>query len=257
MKVLVTGAGGFLGRGLVVPFDEGGDELRLMDVVPFESPGHEVLVGDVADLVTVRQAVEGVDAIVIAHMASRQAGAYRTPEAPFDANVKGTANLFFAAAEQGIERVVLVSSTGVVHQHKQERFLSRDLPFAAGGIYRLTKICQEVIAEQYHGERGIRVAVLRVGYVVDSDLGQDKYGRPLGERNYQLTDRRDIGGVARAALALADLQWEVLYVMSTDEALAYADIAYTRERLGWLPRYRFKHLPPSRAMKERFGADHA
>ena len=63
--------------------------------------------------------------------------------------------------------------------------------------------------------------------------------------------------MARAALELADLQWEVFYVMSTDEALAHADIAYTRERLGWLPRYRFKHLPPSAVMKERFGADHA
>lgn len=244
MKVLVTGAGGFLGRGLVVPFVEAGHELRLMDVAPFESDAGEVLVGDVGDLETVRRAVTGMDAIVIAHMASRQARSYDTPVAPFDANVKGTANLLFAAVEAGIERIALVSSTGVVQQHKQTRFLSRDLPFAAGGMYRLTKVCQEVIAEQYHREHGVRVAVLRVGYIVDGDRRQDKYGKPFKDRNYQLTDRRDIGGVALAALELEDLQWEIFYVMSTDESMAFVDTRYTRERLGWRPRHPFKELPP-------------
>ena len=256
MKVLVTGAGGFLGRGLVVPF-VGRHALRLMDVAPFDSEAGEVIVGDVADLDTVREAVRGTDAIVIAHMASRQARAYETPTVPFDANVKGTANLFFAAAEQGIRRVVLVSSTGVVQDRKAEGFLSRDLPYSAGGLYRVTKICQEIIADQSHREHGIAVAVLRVGYIVDADLAQDKYGKPVTERNWQLSDRRDIGGVALAALECDDLGWEVFYVMSTDESMTHADTAYTRERLGWRPEHRFKHLPPSQTMRERFGEDYA
>ena len=89
MKVLVTGACGFLGRGLIEPF-AGRHELRLMDVVDWQTP-HEKVVGDVADLETCRRAVQGCQAVVIAHMASRQAGAYETPVLPFDANVKGTA----------------------------------------------------------------------------------------------------------------------------------------------------------------------
>ena len=256
MKVLITGAGGFLGRGMIVPF-VGRHELRLMDVTPFEDPAHEVLIGSVADLATVRKAVDGVDAIVIAHMASRQVHSYDTPEVPFDANVKGTANLFFAAVEKGIQRVVLISSAGVVATAEREgRFLCRDLPLASRGIYGATKVCQEVIAEQYHREQGLRVAVLRLGYIVDADLGTDKYGRPITERNWQMNDRRDIGGIALAALECENLQWEVFYTMCTDESMIHADTLYTRKRLGWMPKYRFKHLPPSRLMREVFGEDY-
>ncbi|MBN2581499.1 MAG: NAD(P)-dependent oxidoreductase, partial [Planctomycetes bacterium] len=176
MKVLVTGAGGFLGRGLIVPF-ESKHTLRLMDVVDWPTP-HEKIVGDVADLETCRRAVQGMDAIVIAHMASRQAGAYEAPTVAFDVNVKGTANLFFAAAEQGIRRVVLISTGGVVGAYKGS-FLSRDLPLKAVSLYGLTKALQEIVAEQYHREFGFQVAVLRLGYILsadDHDNVVDKYG---------------------------------------------------------------------------------
>lgn len=243
MKVLITGAGGFLGHGIVTAF-EGHHELRLIDVAPFERPGHEVIVGSVADLETVRRAVKGMDALVIAHMASRQARAYDTPTVPFDANVKGTVHLLFAAAEEGIRRVVLISSTGVVQERGETGgFLTRDLPYKLGGTYRLTKVIQEIIARQYHEEHGMAVAVLRVGCIMNADVSEDKYGRKFFERSAALTDRRDIGEVARLSLELADLAWEIFYVMSTDEALEVADIAYTRERLGWMPKHKFTHLP--------------
>ena len=48
MKILMTGAAGFLGRGMVEALAPK-HTLRLMDVVPVESP-HECVVGDVCDL---------------------------------------------------------------------------------------------------------------------------------------------------------------------------------------------------------------
>ena len=242
MKVLVTGAGGCLGRGLVVPFAEHGYDLRLMDVVPFESP-HETLVGSVADLETVRKALDGCEAIVIAHMASRQAGSYDTPEVPFDANVKGTANLFFAAVEQGIQRVVLISSTGVQHAYDKKGFLDRHMPMGGKGIYCLTKVCQEIIAEQYHREHGIKGAALRIGCVIDGDTVSDKYGRKFKDRGMSLTDRRDIGEVARLSLECPDIEWEIFYVLGTPEARRFFDVDYTCQRLGWQPKYDFTWLP--------------
>jgi len=253
MKVLITGAGGYLGGGIHLPFVApevaGRYELRLMDVVPFERPPHEVIVGDVADLQAVRRAVKGCQGIVIAHMASRQGGAYDTPIVPFDANVKGTANLFFAAAEEGIKRVALISTTGVVAANavadpdKGPGKYDRHSPLRSRGIYSLTKVCQEAIAEHYHREHGIGVGVLRIGCVMDGDTMIDKYGRKHATRGPSLTDRRDIGEVARLCLEDPNLGYEIFYVMSTPESFDLYDIEYTCRRLNWRPKYDFTWLP--------------
>ncbi|HUT61323.1 MAG TPA: NAD(P)-dependent oxidoreductase [Phycisphaerae bacterium] len=254
MKVLVTGAGGFLGQGLVAAF-EGRHELRLMDVRDWTTP-HEKLIGSVADLETVRKAVAGCDGIVIAHMASVQAGSYETPEAPFDANVKGTVNLFFAAAEAGIRRVVLVSSTASIGGNlRQGSFATRDLPLrpqAFSGIYAMTKACQEVIAEYYSREQQMQVAVLRVGYILSADDPNhvvDKYGEHIAVRHGGGTERRDIGLAARLAMELPDLGYEVFYVISAPEGARHFDVDYTRTRLGWEAQHDFTWMPAAKAQE--------
>jgi len=243
MKVLVTGAAGFLGQGLIVPFEEHGYELRLLDVREFESP-HEVVIGSVADLPTVQKAVEGVDAIVIAHMAPRTPNAYANTEVSFDINVKGTAHLFFAAAEAGIKRAVVMSSTSAVSAHKGDPW-THDLTPKSKGIYGLTKACQEVIAEQYARTAGMQVAALRLGYILDADANEDKYGRKINEINVPHVDRRDIGEVARLCIECEDLAYfEAFHVMGSPLALDEWDVRHTCERLNWKPKYDFTWLKP-------------
>ncbi len=237
-RILVTGAAGYLGRGLVPELAEA-YELRLMDIVGFDACGHQQVVGDVADLATVRAAVIGVDAIVIAHMASRQAGAYDTPVAPFDANVKGTANLFFAAAAAGIARAVLVSSGGVTYGHTDRTWFAHDVPPKARELYGLTKVCQEVIAEHYHREHGIAVAVLRIGALLSEETMIDKYGNKEDRAGDNYVDPRDVGEVARLCLGLPDLAFETLFVMGVPAAAAKYDTAWTEQRLGWTPKHRY------------------
>lgn len=244
MKVLVTGAGGFLGQGLIVPF-EGKHELRLMDVADWKTT-HEKIVGDVADLDTCRRAVKGCDAVVIAHMASRQAGSYETPTIPFDANVKGTANLFFAGVECGIKKYVLISGEVVVLAHKMPPRRTLDLPLRSNTLYGVTKVCQEVIAEQFQREHNLSVAALRVGYILsadDPDHVVDKYGKHIRERNYANTDRRDIGLAARLALELPDLRFEAFYILGTPEADQWYEMEPTYHCLGFKPQYDFTWLP--------------
>ena len=245
MKILVTGAGGFLGRGMIAPFVDHGHSLRLMDVVPFESP-HEVVLGNVADYQQVEAAMRGVDGLVIAHMAPRGVDNinYKTPKTPFDINVTGTANLFHAAQVCGVRHVVVISS-GVAVDATADWCLQepKSVPLrSVSGYYGVTKICQEIIAEQFARMMQMQVACLRVGYVLDGEANVDKYGHPVCERNYMDTDRRDIGEVARLCLERDDLGYEVFTVLSTQEALERTSVRYTSHRLGWKPRYDFSWL---------------
>jgi len=247
MKVLVTGAAGYLARGLVVPFERTGYTLRLMDVVAFESP-HETVVADVADLDAVRGAVKGVDAIIVAHMAPRNPDSYVSPTLPFDINVKGTANLFHTAVEHGVKRVVLISSTGAPIAHGRSEH-GEDVPHTASpksrGMYGLTKALQEIIAEQYAREHRMAVAALRVGWVMDQDSLVNKYGTRITRYSPMLTDRRDIGEVARLCLGHPNLTYEVFNVMSTPESMTVSDVQHTCDFLGWTPCYPFTNLRTS------------
>jgi nucleoside-diphosphate-sugar epimerase len=243
MKVLITGAAGYLGHGLVVA-NEKHHTLRLMDVVAIPNTPHEMVVGSVEDYATVLEAVRGMDALIIAHMAPRKPGVYDTPEKPFDITVKGTANLYAAAKELGVKRVALISSIGAVEGYrKRGEYLRRDLAPDAFGFYGLSKVCQEVIAQQYFREHGIRSAILRPSYIQDAATMTDKYGKVAKEVNWHYIDRYDIGKAARLAIEKDDMACEVFYLLGHPKSIEHADMQPTYDRLGWKPDHDFTHMP--------------
>lgn len=245
MHILLTGAAGFLGRGMVAPLAHGGHRLRLLDVVPAQAaPPHEAVQADVADPAAVAAAMRGIDGLVIAHMAPRGTdnANYRTPAMPMAINVGGTATLLQAAKDAGVRRVVLISSTAAVQCAGDLAIDPAQLPLRSTGWYGLTKALQEQIAEQFARTEGMHIAALRVGYILDGEANVDKYGRPVGERNYMDTDRRDIGEVARLWLERDLSGYAVFNVMSTAESMQRAAVRLTCERLGWQPKHDFSWL---------------
>jgi uronate dehydrogenase len=240
-KILVTGAAGHLGQGLILPF-KNHYQLRLNDIVPLKSDTHEVMIGDVADLDLCRQLVKGMDGLIVAHLVKRNKQAIEEPPAFMDAMVKGTANLLHAANEEGIKKAVIISSTGVVRGHR-EKFYEHGRRPLTGPIYGTAKSCQEVIGEYFAINHHMQVAALRIGWVIDAETMTDKYHRGrLEDFNIHLTERRDIGRAARLAL---EKEWEgfdSFYVVGGTGADKEYDTAYTREILGWEPEYTFKEL---------------
>lgn len=93
-------------RGLLPEY---GYELRLLDMLPVEGEP-EAITADLADRAALREAVRGVDAVI--HLAGISL------EASFDkilkANIEGTYNLYEAAREEGVRRVVSASSNHAV-----------------------------------------------------------------------------------------------------------------------------------------------
>lgn len=107
--VLLTGAAGGLGtlmRGLLPAY---GYELRLFDVTPIEGEP-DAITADLGDKEALREAVRGVDAII--HLAGISL------EASFDkilrSNIEGTYNLYEAAREEGVRRIVFASSNHAI-----------------------------------------------------------------------------------------------------------------------------------------------
>jgi len=147
----------------------------------------------------------------------------------------------------------LISSSAAVSGYPENTFRSRELAPKAVTLYGLTKALQEVIAEQFHREHGLQVAVMRTFSVMDADTMVDKYGEHIQFYSVGLTDRRDIGEAARLAVELPDLTYEVFYVEGTAESEQVCDMAYTRDRLGWTPQYDFKWLPTREEYEKQQG----
>ncbi len=115
MKVLVTGSTGGIGKFVVKRLLEAGHTLRTLDIPA--QPGcadYEHIAGDVRNLPLVRQAVQGMEAVV--HLAAIPYDMDRQDELILDTNIHGTYNILLAAQEAGLQRVVSFSSINALGQ---------------------------------------------------------------------------------------------------------------------------------------------
>jgi nucleoside-diphosphate-sugar epimerase len=113
--VLITGAAGFLGRGIVQEAAYAGLSVRAVDKMDFrfEAP-IECSKADILDTTSLRQAMTGVAAVIHAAGLAHCFGRYRPDSNEFRRiNENGTANVAQAAIEAGVQHLVLISSVSV------------------------------------------------------------------------------------------------------------------------------------------------
>jgi nucleoside-diphosphate-sugar epimerase len=241
-KLLITGAAGYLGRALC---DVLADDFELLRMDVTASPGRgEMITGSVCDRELLDAACARADALVLAHMAPNRSAAYDWPDLCMDINVKGVALALEAAVRHGIKRVVLISSVSVVWGHVLDKtFLGRDLAPCPVDLYGMTKVLQENTARFYSQRKGLEIAVLRPAYILREDSLVNKYGESSSNVTWQCIDPRDIARAVRGALQAEELGYEVFHVMAGPDAERHADIAFTQQRLNWIPEHRFSGLP--------------
>ncbi|MEU8831408.1 NAD(P)-dependent oxidoreductase [Streptomyces sp900116325] len=160
--VLLTGAAGGLGtlmRGLLPAY---GYELRLFDATPIEGEP-DAITADLGDKEALREAVRGVDAII--HLAGISL------EASFDkilrANIEGTYNLYEAAREEGVRRIVFASSNHAIGYTPRplpgDSLIPIDTPRRPDTFYGLSKSFGEDLAQLYWDKHAMETVSVRIG----------------------------------------------------------------------------------------------
>lgn len=173
MKVLVTGADGFIGSHLTESLVQEGHDVRAFVLYNSfnswgwldQSPksirdGLDVFSGDIRDPYGVRTAMLGCDAVL--HLAALVAipYSYHSPSTYVDTNVKGTLNVLQAAKELGVRRVVHTSTSEV---YGTARFvpITEEHPLQGQSPYSASKIGADQLAYSFYTSFDLPVVIAR------------------------------------------------------------------------------------------------
>jgi nucleoside-diphosphate-sugar epimerase len=166
MRVLVTGATGRVG-GRLVPrlLDQGEEQVRVLvrdagRAEPLAARGAELVAGDLRDPDMLKQAVDGVDAVV------NLAAAFRG--VPDEENVAinhlAAVELARAALAAGVERYVL-ASTNLVYGPGRGRPAREDDQVRPGMTYPAAKVAAETALRDLHRRAGLGLRIVRLAFV--------------------------------------------------------------------------------------------
>ena len=173
MKVLVTGADGFIGSHLAEGLVTGGAKVRAL--VIYNSFGHsgwldrvepeiraemEIIPGDVRDPQAMIKVSD--DTEIIFHLASLIAipYSYRSADSYLDTNIKGTLNILHAARHNQTAQVIHASSSEV-YGNAVRVPIGEDHPIVAHSPYAATKIAADQMATAFHRSFNLPVTIIR------------------------------------------------------------------------------------------------
>jgi nucleoside-diphosphate-sugar epimerase len=161
-RICVTGASGHLGSHLCPELVERGYDLICVDMEPPKEACGEFRQADLRAESETFSALDGAELLI--HCASIHPWKQYTDEQYLDCNVKGTWNVFQAASEHGIKRVVLTSSIAACGYNPDPELCPVDESYQQeplGDIYSITKRFQEQIAGHFCRRSGMQVIALR------------------------------------------------------------------------------------------------
>lgn len=241
MKVFVTGLSGLIGGALRESL-AGEHELTAFN--RSEVTGVTSIRADLSDSEALKRAVEGQDVVI--HLAAK-AGENFTWEELRDTNVEGTRNVFAAATEAGVPRVVFASSGATVAGHEFDEpykalvegrydevpegwpLIGVDQPPRPRGVYGSTKVWGEALARHFSDTTATAFINIRIGYVNAED-------KPTGPRQQSVwcSQRDVVNAITLAALEDIDQNYATFFAGS-DNQYNYRDLGHGEALLGFEP----------------------
>jgi len=164
LKISVTGGSGFLGSHLLPLLVEDGHQVRALSRTPAPvfPKGVEVCVGDVLDGESGDRLVAGCEILI--HLAGLVSRDPADGPRMYRLHVDGTRNVLTAAAQAGVRRIILASTSGTIAVSKTDRVATEadHYPFATVGRwpYYLSKIFQERLAFELSAELKLPLLIL-------------------------------------------------------------------------------------------------
>jgi uronate dehydrogenase len=238
-RVLVTGLSGLIGRAFRKQVD-GRYDLSALNRSAVEGvPCHQA---DIADLGAIKPAFAGVDTVV--HLAAQVGNP--AWEAVLRHNITGTYNVFEAAREAGVKRVVFASSGAAVSAIESDKpysdivagrydgltswpMLTHLSPLRPHGLYGASKVWGEALGRDYADAHGMSVICVRIGRVHAEN-------RPQSAREFAVwCSQRDIARFLEACVdAPESVRFEIFFCTSRNK-WGYRDLEHPRAILGWEP----------------------
>lgn len=172
-KILITGAGGFIGSHLVEAAASAGANIRaFVHYNSFNRWGWlesfdrslldslEIFSGDVRDPNGVRDAMKGIDFVF--HLAALIGipYSYHSPDSYVDTNIRGTLNVLQAARNAGVQKI-LITSTSEVYGTARYVPIDENHPRQGQSPYSATKIGADALAESFYRSFKLPVVIVR------------------------------------------------------------------------------------------------
>lgn len=202
---------------------------------------------DITDPAALVRSFAGADAIV--HLAA-SADVSATWDALLGPNVVGAYNVYEAALQAGVPRVVFASSNHAVgmYLHDDDRFADPDRPIEVGtdaparpdSLYGASKAWGEALGHHYAERRGLTVVCLRIGWVTadddppSPDALDGEPSRIAGRGPGMWLSHRDCVSLVEAALTV-NIGFAIVHGVS-DNTGRWLGLDAGRRLLGWMPR---------------------
>lgn len=220
MRVLITGANGFVGRAIASELSSISSELLLLDrpgfsVETVEAPRGARAIGvDITNPKDLeRLEIADVDVFIHAAGIAHQFGPV-TKELFWKVNVEGTESSANMAARLNARHFILISSVSVYGTAAQgTKLRTEDTPCAPVGFYAESKLESEIVAKKICEQNGMALTILRLATVIgEGDAGNvSRLIRSIdrnrflwigsGENNKSLVYKQDVARACAVAAA--------------------------------------------------------
>ena len=195
MKILVTGATGFIGYDLAKALKQKGHEVITLvretsDYVKLKKLNFKLVFGDITDKERMSEIFQNEKFDYVFHAAAEVSGVDH--EEMYRINVEGACNIAEACLENTVKRLIYVSSVAAVSGNDDVP-LKEDLPYKTTSFYGFTKAEAEKRMLEYR-RRGLAVAIIRpcMVYGEGEPHGLDKAIGAIQKRIIPIPDLKDM-----------------------------------------------------------------